>query len=96
MRMIDFSHRPIRKQVAGAPYQPGQTVTVVSSTEGDCPLTGVSEYIGKSGVVAYLEYSCGCGQRYPDDPMIAIDFPDGSQQEFWREELRASEIRIQR
>jgi hypothetical protein len=87
---IDWGCRPIRHQVSGAPYQPGQAVTVVASAEGDCPLTGVSEYIGKSGVVEYLEYSCGCGQRYPDDPMIGVNFPDRRQQEFWHEELTAA------
>ena len=29
----------------------------------------------------------GCGQRFPDDPMIGVRFPDGALQEFWREEL---------
>jgi hypothetical protein len=84
---IDIGCRPIRQRVPGAPFQPCQHVTVVSSTEGDCPLIGVSKYIGKFGTVVYLEYSCGCGQSYPNDPMIGVEFPDSSQQEFWAEEL---------
>jgi hypothetical protein len=84
---IDFGCRPIRSHVEGSPYQPGQNVTVTSSAEGDDPLVGVTGFIGKSGVILYLEYSCGCGQRYPDEPMIGVKFPDSTMQEFWAEEL---------
>ena len=47
----------------------------------------VSEFIGLRGVVEYLEYECGCGQHYPEDPMVGILFHDGRRQEFWREEV---------
>lgn len=85
---IDFGARPITSNIEGSPYQPGQNVLVVDSIEGDDPLVGVTEFIGKSGIVTYLEYSCGCGQKFPDDPMIGVRFPDSTMQEFWAEELR--------
>jgi len=49
--------------------------------------TGDKNFLGKSGVVMYFDYDCGCGQSYPDDPMIGIKFPDGEIEEFWKEEL---------
>jgi len=81
--------KPIYVQTEGAPYQPNQKVVVVSSSE---PPEGadVSKYIGLEGTVEYLEYSCGCGQLYPSDPMIGVRFQDGRIEEFWHEELRAS------
>lgn len=84
---FDLGARPVHHPVAGAPYQPTDSVRVVMSAEQKGTLTDVSDFIGRTGVVEYLEYSCGCGQRYPDDPMIAVRFADGALQEFWREEL---------
>jgi hypothetical protein len=77
---------PIREPVPGAPRQPGELVVVAAAI--DRAFHDVSEHIGKTGRVAYLEYGCGCGQRYPDDPMIGVELDDGSAEEFWREELR--------
>lgn len=84
---FDWGARPVRQRVDGAPYQPTDVVRVIMSAEAKGTLTDVSAFVGLTGVVEYLEYSCGCGQRYPDDPMIGVRFPDGVLQEFWQEEL---------
>lgn len=46
-------------------------------------------YLRKTGNVVHLEYSCGCGQSYPGDPMIGVRFAEGNVEEFWREEIVA-------
>lgn len=61
----------------------GQTVRVVSLTDE----TGDKGCLGKSGKVTHFDYDCGCGQSYPDDPMIEVQFDDGKIEEFWKEEL---------
>ncbi len=73
----------IYEPVPGAPYQPRDIVVVVAVVDS----TADPEHIGKSGRVVHLEYECGCGQTYPDDPMIGVDLGDVIE-EFWREELR--------
>lgn len=75
----------IREPVPGSPIQPGWMVLVVAAIDRD--VHDVHGRVGKTGRVEYLEYSCGCGQRYPADPMIGVRFTDGSFEEFWREEL---------
>ncbi|MFI5298218.1 MAG: hypothetical protein ACHREM_08985 [Polyangiales bacterium] len=77
--------QPIYTRVEGAPYQPGDLVTVIAAEDID--VDDVSEWIGRVGRVKYLEYSCGCGQSFPDDPMIGVKFVGGSLEEFWRGEL---------
>lgn len=77
--------RPIYEPVEGSPYQPGQRVTVVDAVDGE--VHDVSWRIGQAGTVEYLEYSCGCGQSYPKDPMVGVRFEDGRLEEFWPEEL---------
>lgn len=71
----------------GAPFQPGQAVRVVAAIDTD--VHDVTSFIGKSGTVQYLEYHCGCGQTYPNDPMIGVQFENGAGEEFWTEELAA-------
>ena len=75
--------RPVYTDVKGAPFRIGQAVWVrrLVDKEAD-PLL-----LGKWGFVHYFEYSCGCGQSYPQDPMIGVRFLDGTLYEFWREEL---------
>lgn len=68
-----------REDVEGAPFKIGQFVKV-----------------GKEkGIVQFLDYSGGCGESYPDDPMISVDVDDayseGGQGMFWKEELEAFE-----
>jgi hypothetical protein len=83
--------RPVRELVEESLFQPGQHVVVTCSTEpDDGGHTDVLEYVGRTGVVEYLEYSCGCGQTYPGDPMIGVRFSDGTMQELWKEELQAA------
>jgi hypothetical protein len=73
--------KPVLTSTPGAPFQPGDKVSVVS--KGDA----TTSHIGRAGVVAHLEYSCGCGQTFPEDPMIGVRFPEGELEEFWKEEL---------
>lgn len=77
--------RPITTRVDGAPYQPGDSVTIVDAIDQD--IHDVSAFVGRMGRVEYLEYECGCGQSYPDNPMIGVRFESGDIEEFWREEI---------
>jgi hypothetical protein len=78
---------PVRSSVPGAPYQPGDLVVVVSAVDRE--VHDVASLVGRRGRVAYLEYSCGCGQSYPEDPMVGVDLDGGVSEEFWKEELKA-------
>ena len=72
------------KPVEGSPYQPGDWVRVVWVIDE----TVDPVHVGRKGLVHHLEYDCGCGQRYPDDPMIGVRlFCTGLTVEFWHEEL---------
>ena len=74
---------PIQSDVPGAPFVIGACVRVIQLTdETACP-----QHLGRSGVVVHFEYDCGCGQRFPDDPMIGVRMEDGTTDEFWAEEL---------
>jgi hypothetical protein len=84
---FDLGARPVRRHVAGAPYQPGQLVRVERSCDEQGDASGVRELVGRFGVVKYLEYSCGSGQHYPDDPMVGVRFRDGGVRELWKDEL---------
>lgn len=74
---------PIREPVPGAPRQPGDLVRVVTILDS----TADAALVGSVGRVVHLEYGCGCGQRYPDDPMIGVELAGGIVEEFWRDEL---------
>lgn len=78
----------ITMRTEGSPFQPGEVVLVVAAT--DEGIHDVTEFIGRRGVVKYLEYKCGCGQTYPGDPMIGVAFPGGANEEFWHEELQCN------
>ena len=75
----------IAHRIEGSPFQPGDRVRVVDAI--DRHVHDVAEHIGRRGLVVYLEYSCGCGQRVPDDPMIGVQFTKKQTEEFWAEEL---------
>jgi hypothetical protein len=75
---------PITCDVAGAPFHIGDRVVVVGVSDEEAP----EGCIGLMGVVLSFEYSCGCGQSFPHDPMISVEFPNGRKEEFWREEIR--------
>jgi hypothetical protein len=72
----------IYKNVAGAPFRIGDTVKVVSLSDD----TADEDLLGSQGSVLYFEYSCGCGQTFPNDPMIGVQFGERTA-EFWKEEL---------
>lgn len=76
---------PITSSVPGSPYQPGDVVRVVAAV--DKIIHDVSRLVGQRGTVVHLEYDCGCGQRFPDVPMVGVEFDDGALEEFWPEEL---------
>lgn len=72
------------EDVDGAPYLIGARVQVVKGTDE----TFDKAFLKRVGYVTYFNYNCGCGQTYPHDPMIGVEFPNGVTEEFWREELK--------
>jgi hypothetical protein len=74
-------------RIEGAPYQVGDRVRVIGSAEKKGSGVDVFHFIDRVGLVDHLDYDCGCGQSYPDDPMIGVTFADGDMWEFWNEEL---------
>ena len=60
----------------------GDTVEVVAI----CDETGDPNTIGTTGVVTAFDYGAGCGESYPDDPMIMVNG-----YAFWKEELKKKE-----
>jgi hypothetical protein len=85
MRQRQSERSPsVRQNVRGAPFLISDKVTVCRLADE----TANSSYLRKRGVVEYFNYSCGCGQTYPGDPMIGVRFADGKIEEFWREELK--------
>lgn len=81
----------VRHDVAGAPFCIGDVVRVVALTDE----TAAATFLGKQGRVIYFEYSCGCGQSYPDDPMIGIESAEDTES-FWKEELELVPVPEQR
>lgn len=77
------SAKCIYHDVEGTPLRIGDLVLVCKGGDE----TFSQEHLGKTGTVIYFEYSCGCGQSFPHDPMIGVRLPDGKVDEFWREEL---------
>jgi hypothetical protein len=76
------------EDVVGAPFRIGQSVRVISVTDE----TGDEQFLGKEGIVIYFEYDCGCGQTFPEDPMIGVLLGKRAE-EFWKEELAATNRR---
>jgi len=72
----------IYHDVPGAPFKIGEMVRVVSFSDD----TADEDLLGCRGSVLYFEYSCGCGQTFPKDPMIGVLFGERTA-EFWKEEL---------
>lgn len=83
--VLDLGAKPITTHVDGAPFQPGWIVRVVAAV--DAGIHDVSAHIGEVGRVAYLEYSCGCGQVFPTVPMVGVEL-SGGVEEFWPEEIQ--------
>jgi len=76
------SREAIYFDVNGAPFRIGESVRVVYLADD----TADSKFLGQKGRVLYFEYSCGCGQTFPNDPMIGVQFGERTA-EFWEEEL---------
>ncbi|MCX6214301.1 hypothetical protein [Spirosoma sp.] len=74
-----------RYDIEGAPYKIDTKVIILDNPSKDD--TFDVEFIGKEGVIVFFEYDCGCGQTYPDDPMIGVEFNDGRVAEFWKDEI---------
>ena len=72
--------------VEGAPFNIGDHVKVLDNPNDDSTFNMV--YSGKTGIIHYFEYDCGCGQSFPEDPMIGVKFSDYTIGEFWHEELK--------
>jgi hypothetical protein len=68
--------------VKGAPFRIGDTVKVIQIAD----FSASKNLVGKIGTVKFFEYSCGCGQSYPCDPMIGVCIGNKIR-EFWKEEL---------
>ena len=75
--------------VPGAPFEIGTRVRVVQLVDE----TGNRAWRGRTGVVKYFDYACGCGQSFPDDPMIGVESARGKVEEFWKEELQLTSRR---
>lgn len=89
----------ILTDVEGAPVKIGQKVEVknlidpdsfdyIGVGDDDSVEDAIEALIGQKGVVVHLEYDCGCGQIFPHEPMIGVKLEDGSEHEFWFEELK--------
>ncbi len=72
------------RDVPGSPFKIWEDVRIVKRSDNTVSAT----FVGRKGKVIYFDFSCGCGQSYPNDPMIGVYFRNGIIEEFWREELR--------
>ncbi len=71
--------------IEGAPFKIGDMVMVLNNPNNDS--TFDINYSSKIGEVVYYEFDCGCGQTFPDNPMIGVNFKNKKNEEFWKEEL---------
>lgn len=76
---------PIYEDVKDAPFFIGCKVEICW---GESDGTFDEEINGMCGVIEYYEYECGCGQTYPNNPMIGVSIPKYDTLEFWPEELK--------
>jgi len=74
----------VKRNIKGAPYKIGNLVKVIFATDE----TFDNSFMGQVGKIIHYCYSCGCGQSFPDDPMIGIEFNEGVIEEFWKEEIK--------
>jgi hypothetical protein len=87
---VDLGAKPIWERVGGSPFQPGDRVIVTLVCDEVGRECGLEVFVGQRGVVDYLEYSCGSGQHFPDDPMVGVRVGD-EVVEFWKDELQKEE-----
>lgn len=76
----------VHDNVRGCRFRIGQVVRVCQIVDETAP----KRFLQRLGIVEHFEYSCGCGQSYPHDPMIGVRFANGELEEFWSEELDGS------
>jgi hypothetical protein len=79
---------PLYKNVDGAPFKIGDKIKVLNNPNNDETFNKL--FISKSGLVIYYDYECGCGQNFPDDPMIGVRFENGIVEEYWKEEIKTT------
>lgn len=75
-------YRVYFEHVEGAPFQVGDIVTSGETIGGK----------KQTGVVNFLDYSGGCGETFPDDPMISVTWhriykDEDATEHCWKEEL---------
>ena len=83
-KMNEMPQSKIREDVDGAPHGIGRTVRIVFARDE----TFDKRFMGKIGEIVHYCYSCGCGQSFPDDPMIGVQFKSGKIEEFWSDEMK--------
>ena len=76
---------PLYHDIGGAPFRIGQTVKILENPSND--ETFDLDFANNVGKIKFFEYESGCGQRFPDDPMISVELTDGKRDGFWKEEL---------
>jgi hypothetical protein len=79
---------PLNKNVDCAPFKIGDKIKVLNNPNNDETFNKL--FISKSGLVIYYDYECGCGQNFPDDPMIGVRFENGIVEEYWKEEIKTT------
>lgn len=77
--------QPVFGNVEGAPFWIGAIVRVHCLADE----TADNYFLGRVGKVIYYEFSCGCGQSFPNSPMIGVRFRKRIF-EFWPEELESA------
>ena len=75
-----------KHNIKNAPFKIGNKVQVLNNPLND--ETFEKKYSHKMGWIVYFEYDCGCGQSFPEDPMIGVRFSNNKVEEFWKEELK--------
>jgi hypothetical protein len=75
----------IYNNINGAPFKINDMVKILNNPNNDETFNSFFSF--NEGSVIYFEYDCGCGQNFPDDPMIGVKFNCGAIEEFWKEEL---------
>lgn len=93
---------PRRYDITGAPFHIGahifveklvdpETLDYLAEETDLCPDDIEGELVGLEGVLVHYDYDCGCGQIFPDQPMIGVRIAAGKFEgeiiEFWPEEL---------
>jgi hypothetical protein len=71
------------------PFSVGERVQIVSATDLD--IHDVSHHIGRVGRVEEVLEKAGCGDQYPEDPMIKVRFVKKTCV-FWKEELSTYKV----